>query len=898
MSSRGTPRWHGLPHEDVARLVGVDLAAGLSEQEVRERLAENGPNALTPRPGTPVWKQMLEQFRQPLIVVLLVAAAVAALLGKTVDAFVIAAVVAVNALAGALQEHKAGRAIDALAKLMRSEVFVRRAGVRRRVSSEEIVPGDIVLLEAGDRVPADLRLASVRGLQIDESALTGESSPVAKNAEPLAGETLLPDRCNLAFAGTLVTAGRGEGIVWATGDRTETGRIARLVEGAASLPTPLTRRLAGFARLLLRVIAGLAIFAFAVGIWRGENPVDMFMAAVALAVGAIPEGLPAALSIVLAIGVGRMAARRAIIRRLPAVETLGSTTVICTDKTGTLTENAMTVRAIFAGGRNYLVKGVGYEPCGDLLEEGGRISPAEHSALAECLKAGLLCNDARLVRGDEGRWKAEGDPTDAALLVSARKAGLLEEELADAHPRIDAIPFASEHQFMATLHGGAGGRTIYKKGSVERILDRCENALDDAGTPGILDKVRVREAVERMAGQGLRVLAFARAEAEPGHERLEHEHVAGGLTFLGLQGMMDPPRPEAIHAVRRCRRAGISVKMITGDHLTTARAIASQMRLGEEDFQALSGRELEALSGEALADAAEAVTVFARISPEQKLRLVEALQSRGHVVAMTGDGVNDAPALRQADIGVAMGMAGSEVAKGAADMVLTDDNFASIESAVEEGRCVLDNLTKFLVWTLPTNGGEALTILVAITLGTALPILPVQLLWINMATACLLGIPLAFEAKERDIMERPPRDPKEPVLTLPLLLRTGFVSLLMLAGAFGLFVWENGRGVDAAGARTAVVNVIVCIEAFYLVSCRSLVRPARTLGFFSNRWVFAGIGAMALAQAAFTYVPWMNAVFHTAPIDAAAWTRILAIGGVVFLCVSLEKRLRSRAAKA
>ncbi|MGB7839398.1 MAG: HAD-IC family P-type ATPase, partial [Terrimicrobiaceae bacterium] len=508
--------------------------------------------------------------------------------------------------------------------------------------------------------------------------------------------------------------------------------------------------------------------------------------------------------------------------------------------------------------------------------------------------AGLLCNDSQLMH-KESRWRVEGDPTEAALVVVARKAGLLEAELSVAHPRLDAIPFESEHQFMATLHGGGAGRLIYKKGAAERLIERCTTALDDHGELVPFDKAQAHEAVERMAAKGLRVLAFARRHAASDHARLEHGHVAGGLTFLGLQGMIDPPRPEAIAAVHRCRGAGIHVKMITGDHLATARAIASQIGLCDgAEPQAVSGRELEHLSGDALADAAERTAVFARVAPEQKLLLVQALQSRGHVLAMTGDGVNDAPALKQADIGVAMGRGGTEVAKGAADMVLTDDNFATIEAAVEEGRCVFDNLNKFIVWTLPTNVGEAMIVLVAICLGVTLPALPVQLLWINMATAVLLGMTLAFETKEPGLMERPPRDPRQPLLTFPLFMRTGLVSLLTLAGAFGLFIWENSRGASLAEARTAVANVIVFVQLCYLFNCRSLTRSSWSLGAFSNLWLLAGVAAMIAAQMAFTYVPFMNEAFHSAPLDAAAWLRVSAVALAAGLIVGFEKWVRGQ----
>jgi calcium-translocating P-type ATPase len=495
----------------------------------------------------------------------------------------------------------------------------------------------------------------------------------------------------------------------------------------------------------------------------------------------------------------------------------------------------------------------------------------------------------------ESRWSVEGDPTEAALVVVARKAGLLEAELSVAHPRLDAIPFESEHQFMATLHGGGARRLIYKKGAAERLIERCTNALDDRGELVPFDKAQAHEAVERMAAKGLRVLAFARRHAASDYARLEHGHVAGGLTFLGLQGMIDPPRPEAIAAVHRCQGAGIHVKMITGDHLATARAIASQIGLDVSlEPQAVSGRELERLSGDALADAAERTAVFARVAPEQKLLLVQALQSRGHVLAMTGDGVNDAPALKQADIGIAMGRGGTEVAKGAADMVLTDDNFATIEAAVEEGRCVFDNLNKFIVWTLPTNVGEAMIVLVAICLGVTLPAPPVQLLWINMATAVLLGMTLAFETKEPGLMERPPRDPSQPLLTFPLFMRTGLVSLLTLGGAFGLFIWENSRGASLAEARTAVANVIVFVQLCYLFNCRSLTRSSWSLGAFSNLWLLAGVAAMIAAQMAFTYVPFMNEAFHSAPLDAAAWLRVSAVALAAALIVGFEKWVRGQ----
>jgi len=897
MTSRPKTAWHQLQTTEVVQLLDVDLETGLAASEVKHRLAKFGPNSITARRGTPAWLRFLQQFNQALVYILLVAVVVTSLLGEWVDSGVIFGVVIINAIVGFLQESKAEKAIDSLSRMVTTEATVRRDGRKTRIASEGLVPGDIVLLQSGDRVPAELRLFRVKGLQVDESALTGESLPVEKHTNPLDFDTVLGDRKNLTFAGTLVTAGQAEGVVWATGNETETGHIARLISEAADLSTPLTKKIAHLSKLLLWVILALAAASFAIGVTRGETPVDMFMAAVAIAVGAIPEGLPAAVTIVLAIGVSRMAKRRAIIRKLPAVETLGSTTVICSDKTGTLTENQMTVQEVYAGGRLYQVTGVGYEPEGSLQLDGAAVEPARHPALLECLRAGVLCNDAQIVRNEEGRLKVEGDPTEAALLVVGEKAGLVHADTHRESPRRDVIPFESEHMYRATLHDANGGRVIYKVGAVERLIDRCDDALGSDGERMPLDRDAIRAAVEAMAGRGLRVLALCRRQVEADHHQLEPSHVESKMTFLGLEGMIDPPRPEAIAAVRKCQTAGIAVKMITGDHLITARAIAGQIGLkGREEagvLVALTGRQLEDIADEDLPAMADATAVFARVAPEQKLRLVRGLQARGHVVAMTGDGVNDAPALKQADIGVAMGISGTDVSKGAADMILTDDNFASIEAAVEEGRGVFDNLTKFIVWTLPTNAGEASILLTAVIFGTVLPTLPVQLLWVNMMTAICLGLMLVFEEKEKDLMIRPPRDPKRPLLTLPLMMRTGLVCLIMLVGAFWLFFWEmNMAGETIAEARTAVINVIVAVEIGYLFNCRSLNHSLWAIGPFSNRWVIAGALVMLGSQMLFTYAPVMNQLFQSAPIGAGSWLRIFAVAALSFLAVEFEKWIR------
>ncbi len=890
--------WHAAPAEEVLHLLHSHPDTGLDEEEAGARLQQFGRNMLTP-PKTrgPAVRFML-QFNQPLVYILLAAAAITALLEEWLDSGVILGVVLVNAIVGFLQESKALRAIEALARSMTTEATLLRDGRKRQVNASELVPGDIVLLQAGDKVPADVRLLRVRALQVDESALTGESVPVAKSTAPVAANAGLGDRTNMAFSSSLVTYGTGRGVVVVTGDSTEMGRISELLKTTESLATPLTRKITQFSQVLLYLILALAALTFIVGALRGEAWLDMFMAAVALAVGAIPEGLPAALTITLAIGVSRMARRHAIMRKLPAVETLGSTTVICSDKTGTLTQNEMTVRSVFAGGGEYRVTGAGYAPAG--VVEGIRgPAPQQNIALRECLRAGLLCNDAAL-RREADAWRAEGDPTEAALVSAALKFGLSsdEEKLA---PRLDAIPFESEHQYMATLHAnGEGGQlVVYVKGAVEKLLPRCDTALTPEGALQSLYRIAVVQHMESMAAQGLRVLLLARTMLPVGRTSLDPSDVADQLVFLGLQGMIDPPRPEAIPAVRACEQAGIKVKMITGDHAGTAAAIASQIGLGGAGPKVLSGERLASLSDAEFSIAADSTSVFARVSPEQKLRLVTALQARGHVVAMTGDGVNDAPALRRADIGVAMGITGTEVAKEAADMVLADDNFASIEAAVEEGRSVFDNLVKFITWTIPTNVGEGLVILAAVLAGATLPILPLQILWINMTTAVFLGLWLAMEPKEPGLMLRPPRNPSTPILTRTLRYRIALVAAMLLAGAFGFFQWTLATGGSLAEARTMAVNVFVFGEMFYLFNCRSLTQSMFALGVFSNPWLIAGVLTMTALQLAYTYVPFMNAAFQSAPIGMQQWFLILGASGAIWAVVGFEKWLRrTRASKA
>ncbi|MBN2505982.1 MAG: HAD-IC family P-type ATPase [Verrucomicrobia bacterium] len=915
--------WHHLPAREVTQLLETDADNGLDLFETKHRRARFGANELTSRPGRSPLARFLLQFHNPLIYILLAASAVKLVLGDFVDAGVIFAVVLANAWIGNLQEAKAERAIEALAKSLVMESNVVRAGQTARIPSTELVPGDVVLLASGDKIPADLRLVAARDLQVAEAALTGESTAVEKTAgTELPPDTPLADRANMAYASTLVTYGQGRGIVISTGDHTEIGRISQMISAAPSLETPLTRKMAAFSHHLLAAILALAAVVILLGLWRGEPLKDVVSSAIALAVGAIPEGLPAAVTVTLAIGVARMARRRAIIRKLPAVETLGSTTVICSDKTGTLTQNQMTVRQVGVGETVIEVSGTGYEPRGELTLDGRPLQPGETDGVSECLLAGLLCNDSALLH-KEGRWEARGDPTEVALITSARKAGLDSETATQRLPRLDTIPFESQHQFMATLHDDpAAGRThLYLKGAVEVILDRCTTAFDPSLQPIPLDRHRVQQQVARLASAGLRVLAFARAECPADTRRIHTRNLPADCGFLGLQGMMDPPRPEAISAVAACHRAGIRVKMITGDHADTAVAVGRQLglvqpprdshpppaakpaaptpasetsptaRAAQTPPAALTGRELAALSDAQLVDNAERVSVFARVSPEQKLRLVEALQERGHVVAMTGDGVNDAPALKQANIGVAMGITGTEVAKEASAMVLTDDNFASIEAAVEEGRNVFDNLTKILTWALPSNLGQGLVILTAALAGVTLPILPLQVLWINMTTGGVLGLFLALESKEPDLMDRPPRAPNAPILTGRMLAQVALVGLLILVAAFGLFQWEMARGAGIDAARTVALNTVAVLQALYLVNCRSLRHSILSVGLFRNRWLWLGIAGVLLLQAAITYLPFLNTMFQTAPIGRDEWLRIFGAGLATLLAVEIQKRL-------
>jgi magnesium-transporting ATPase (P-type) len=850
---------HAKDCREVVQLLGTSKA-GLSSAEAEARFKRYGPNQLTLRRGRSPLQRLLQQFHNLLIYLLLGAAGITALLQHWVDMGVIVGVVVVNALISFIQEGKAEQALAAIRRLLSLKAVVWRDQRQVLIPAEQLVPGDVVMLQSGDRVPADMRLFQVKNLRIEEASLTGESLPAEKDNAPVALQAPLGDRSCMAYAGTLVRYGQGSGVVVATGDHTEIGRISELLAEVERIETPLLRRIAKFSKGLSVAIVAIAVITFFIGVRvRDYSAVDMFMAAVSLAVAAIPEGLPAIMTITLAIGVQRMARRNAIIRVLPAVETLGSVTCVCSDKTGTLTRNEMTVqtvatRAAVAPGIQppatlahpcaalFHVSGVGYEPHGEFLLEGRHVNVPDYPAVAELLRAGLLCNDASLDQRD-GQWRITGDPTEAALVVAARKAGFEAALECERWPRTDVIPFESEHRFMATLnHDHAGHGMIYAKGAPERILEMCsQERINGAQQP--LHIECWHEQLRAMAGRGQRVLALACKPAQVEQRELRFSDVADGLTLLGLCGMVDPPREEAVRAVADCHAAGIRVQMITGDHAATALAIAWQIGIGDGK-SVLTGAEIEAMNEAALAQAVAGIDVYARVSPEHKLRLVEVLQSRGEIVAMTGDGVNDAPALKRADVGVAMGVSGTEVAKEAAEMVLADDNFASIVNAIEEGRTVYDNLRKTLLFIMPTNGGEAFTLVTAIALGIVLPILPVQILWVNMVTAVTLG----------------------------------------------MFLWEQAQGASLEAARTAAVTTLVMFEAVYLLNSRRLLDAAWPQRAFSgNPYIALTIFLVVLLQLLYVYAPFMQTLFHSASLGAEAWLRIMLIALSVYVIVEFEK---------
>ncbi|KGG84323.1 HAD-IC family P-type ATPase [Comamonas thiooxydans] len=882
--------WHALATDTVLTQL-QSTAAGLSSGEARERLQQQGPNALPAAASRSMLARFLSQFNNLLIYVLLGSAVVTALLQHWVDTGVILAVVLINAVFGFVQEGRAEKALDAVKAMVSSRANVLRDGLRMAVPAEELVAGDCVLLEAGDRVPADLRLLRASSLKLDEAMLTGESVAVDKSADPVVVDAALGDRFSMAYSGTLVAAGQGLGVVVATGPRTELGQISTMLGSVQTLATPLTRLMDRFARQLTVTILSLSALMFCFALWvRDYDTADAFIAVVGIAVSAIPEGLPVVMTIALAIGVQRMAARYAIVRSLPAVETLGAVSVICSDKTGTLTRNEMSVRAVVLPGSRFDIEGEGYAPQGHFTLAGEEIEPALHPQLLHFATGAALCNDAHVRHAEGTAWTVEGDPMEGALVTLATRAGLDVERLRQDWRRLDEVPFDAVHRYMATLHRPVDApAVVFVKGAPEQVLAMCRDQQSAEGLQA-LDAAYWLEQVDALAAKGYRVLGLASFAPEDAKDRVDMADVKD-LTLLGVLGMIDPPRESAKEAVRECRSAGIAVKMITGDHAATAAAIARELALADT-IRVTSGHELDGLNDAQLIDVARASTVFARTSPEHKLRLVQALQADRSVIAMTGDGVNDAPALKRADIGVAMGITGTAAAKEAAGMVLADDNFATIVAAVKEGRTVYENLRKVIAWTLPTNGGQAIVIVAAILLGLSLPVTPVQILWVNLVTAVALGLTLAFEPPEPTLMQRKPRSPDEQLLQPYLLWRVALVSVLFALGCFGMFEWSLRRGDSVELARTIVVNALVIMEIFYLFSVRYTQGTSLSLrGVLGTPAVLLGVAGVTLVQLLFTYTPPMQALFDSRPVDLAAGLLAIGLGVALLLLLEVEKLL-------
>ena len=904
MKQTGEIHWHALKPEEAAERLNSSFE-GLPADDADERLKTYGPNRIEKRSEDGPLIILWRQINNPLIWVLIGSGILAVLLGKITDGSVVLGVVVINTIIGFIQEYRAGKAIEALSEMVPENARVLRDGMQVMLPVLELVPGDVVFLEAGDRVPADMRLIRQKNLAVEEAALTGESVPAQKSISPVEEDAVIGDRHSMLYSGTLIVSGTAKAIVVTTGMATELGKISDMLVSTPDLQTPLTRKLATIGKYLTIGIGLLTLVILVVGVLRATGNGIAFIPAlkeslifaIALAVGAIPEGLPAIVTIALAIGVQRMARRNAIIRKLPAVETLGSTTVICSDKTGTLTRNEMTVNAIHTPGRQMEVSGVGYNLTGGFTENDKPVNnlPDDVKAL---LQNAVLCSDAG-IKTEGGETRVSGDPTEIALLIAAGKAGIKAVELEQKLPRLDVIPFDSDNQFMATLNH-YDPPAIIMKGAPEVIAGKCSQY--ENGTP--VHSAELLREVEALAGRGLRVLAVARKPVEKKQDKIHPEDTKKGFTFLGLIAMIDPPRPEAIEAIQKCHEAGIVVKMITGDHQITALAIGKQLGLTEKD-EAINGTVLSGMDDHALRTTATNTNIFARVAPEHKLRLVRALQQENHIVAMTGDGVNDAPSLKQSNIGVAMGITGTSVSKESADIVLADDNFASIGAAVEEGRRVYDNLLKSLAFVLPTNLGLAFILIYGImffpfhpdTGDLLLPILPVQLLWINLVAAVALALPLAFEAKEHDVMQRPPRKPDAPLFNKFVTYRVVLVSLLMTAGTIVVFNLQYREGIEMgmaaepaiSHAQTLAVTFVIMFQIFYLMNCRSLKSSLLKTGLFTNRTIYVGIAVVLGFQALFIYSPVFQSIFSTVALSPRQLLMAAVFGLSVWPVIGIEK---------
>ncbi|NOY66037.1 MAG: cation-transporting P-type ATPase [Gammaproteobacteria bacterium] len=889
--------WHNKTTDQTLSELETTLS-GLSEADASQRLSTFGPNKLPEPMRRNILIRFFRHLHNILIYVLLGAATITALLGHVVDTFVIIAVVIINAVIGFLQEGKAEKAMDAIRHMLALRASVIRGGERQTVKGEQLVPGDIVLLEAGDKLPADLRFIKTHRLQIQESILTGESMAVEKHPKPVAIDAPLGDRFCIGYSGTTATTGQGMGVVIATGSQTEIGRISGLLSEVQTLTTPLVAQMAVFAKWLTLIVLAISTLILLFGYFVLQHDFDnLFLAVVGISVAAIPEGLPAVLTITLAVGVKAMAQRNAIIRRLPAIETLGAVSVICSDKTGTLTQNKMIVEAVVTSLEHFTISGNGYEPSGDVSINEHMVDAAEHPILHELGRVAALCNDSELAK-KENVWDGHGDPMEIALLAFSSKSGQEATDTRIKWPRTDVIPFDSSHKYMATLnHDHENHAFIFIKGAPETLLAMCQQQRTGSHETKPLDMAYWNEQANAIASKGQRVLAFATTQVNPEHTVLEQIDMKDSLIFLGLAGLIDPPRREAIEAISKCHDAGIDVKMITGDHAITAVAIGKQLGLMNTD-NILTGTDLDKLNDTELESVVCQTGIFARTSPEHKLRLVMALQANEMIVAMTGDGVNDAPALKRAGVGIAMGKSGSEAAKEASEIVLADDNFSSIVAAVREGRTVYDNIKKVISWTLPTNAGEALTIIFALILGLSLPITPIQILWVNMITAVTLGIALAFEPTEENTMRRPPRSSKDALLSGGLMWHIILVAGLFLAGVFSIYNYAISQGYSENLARTITMNTLVVLEIFHLFFIRNMYGSSLTWkAICGTRVIWISVIAVTISQFIITYVPWFQNVFETEAIGLLDGLLIIAVGIIMFSIIEIEKQIRLRILK-
>ncbi|MEB4677378.1 cation-transporting P-type ATPase [Enterobacteriaceae bacterium G50] len=868
---------------------------GLSQAEAAERLQKLGPNALPQKKGKPAWLRFLAHFNDVLIYILLAAAVMTAVMGHWVDTAVILGVTVINALIGYIQESNAEKSLQSIRNMLSSDAQVIRDGKHATIPTTDLVPGDIVVLRAGDRIPADMRLIEAHNLRVEEAILTGESTVVDKHTEALTGDLPLGDRTNMLFSGTTVSAGGGIGVVVATGQATELGRINQMMADVQTLRTPLLVQMDKLGKAIFVIILAMMAVLFVFSVLLRDMPMgELLLSLISLAVAAVPEGLPAIISIILSLGVQAMARKRAIIRKLPTVETLGAMTVVCSDKTGTLTMNEMTVKAVITADSCYRVDGDSYEPVGNLYLEGSNepVKVQPYTVLEKYLRTIDLCNDSQLVRNELGHWGITGGPTEGALKVLAAKASLepVTTQL------MAKIPFDSQYKYMATHYKLDAEEWVMVTGAPDVLFALCEQQQTARGL-ATFDRAYWESEMERFARQGLRMVAAAIKPANIGATTLDHSDLQQGLIFLGIAGMMDPPRPEAVDAIHTCQTAGIRVKMITGDHPQTAMSIGQMLGI-HNSTEAMTGYQLEHMDDDELAKAAVEYDIFARTSPEHKLRLVKALQKNGEVVGMTGDGVNDAPALRQADVGIAMGIKGTEVTKEAADMVLTDDNFATIASSVKEGRRVYDNLKKTILFIMPTNLAQGLLVVIALLAGNMIPLTPVLILWMNMATSATLSFGLAFEAAERNVMNRPPRKTGQHVMDAFAVWRVAFVGSMIAISAFILEAWLAPRGHSAEFVRTVLLQMLVTAQWMYMINCRNTDGFSINRGLLKNKGIWMVTGVLLLLQLAIIYLPVMQMMFGTEALPARYWFVTLAMGAVMFFIVEIEKRLTRRFRKA